>query len=123
MFTFLLTVAVLAVAIAAAVSVAVRDPDQPATLQPKPRRERRPKPPPQPRPAPAPRPVAMPEPVERGGGLADHWVPVPAGVSVWVRLRSGFVLTMLLAVLGALLAASISGVLLLFTLAIRNAVS
>lgn len=65
----------------------------------------------------------MAEPAERAsGGFSDHWVPAPAGVSVWVRVRSGFVLTILLAVLGALVAVSISGLLLLIALGVRNAV-
>jgi uncharacterized membrane protein len=64
----------------------------------------------------------MAEPAERAGGLADYWVPVPAGWNVWVRVRSGFVLTVLLTVLGALLAVSVSGLLLLLALAVRNAV-
>lgn len=64
------------------------------------------------------------EPVERGvGGLSDQWMPAPAGISPWVRLRSGVVLTLLLTVMGALLAASISGFLLLIALAVRDAVS
>jgi hypothetical protein len=66
--------------------------------------------------------VAVAEPAERGGGLTEYWVPAPAGWNVWVRLRSGFVLTVLLAVLGALLAVSVSGLLLLVALAVRNAV-
>jgi hypothetical protein len=68
--------------------------------------------------------VAVAEPVPGGsGGVAEHWVPVPAGLNIWVRVRSGFVLTVLLAVLGALVAASVSGFLLLIALAVRNAVS
>ena len=67
--------------------------------------------------------MTVAEPAERGGGgFSDHWVPVPAGVSAWARVRSGFVLTILLAVLGALLAVSISGLLLLIALGVRNAV-
>ena len=74
-------------------------------------------------PAPGSAAVTLAEPLERGGGLADHWVPVPAGVNVWLKVRSGFVLTILLAVLGALVAVSVSGIVLLIALAVRNAVS
>lgn len=126
MSTLLVTLTVVFVAIAIAVAVAVRDPDQPATIRPRPWRERRRRRQRVAKPAVAavPRPAVRQEPVERAaGGLSDHWMPSPAGVSPWVRLRSGVVLTVLLAVMGALLAASISGLLLLIALAVRDAVS
>ena len=118
MITFLLTVAVVAGAIAVAVRTAVRDPDQPATLRGEPRRARRPRR----EPVPAPTPVTVTEHPELVGGFSDQWIPVPAGLSMWVRVRSGFVLTMLLAVLGALVAVSVSGLVVLIALAVRNAV-
>ncbi len=114
---------VVGVAIAAAVALAVRDPDQPATLRRQPRREARAKRKRQSATTSTPATVTLAEPVERGGGLAEHWVPVPAGMNVWLRVRSGFVLTILLAVLGALLAVSVSGLVLFIALAVRNAVS
>lgn len=75
--------------------------------------------------------VAAPAPVRQeavdrgagGGGFSDQWMPAPAGISLWVRLRSGVVLTLMLTAIGAVLAASISGVLLLIALAVRDAVS
>jgi len=55
-------------------------------------------------------------------GFTDGWRT--AGVtSVWLRLRSGVVLTILLAVVGALVAMSIAGVVVLLALALRSAVS
>lgn len=122
MGTFLLTVAVVTVAIAAAVSTAVKDPEQPATVRARRDRERKPRREPQAQTVSAPATVTLTEPVERGGGFSDHWVPAPAGAERWVRVRSGFVLTILLAVLGALVAVSISGMLLLIALAVRNTV-
>lgn len=122
MITFLFTVAVVAVAIAAAVRTAVRDPDQPAMLREQPRRARPARRAPRRKAIHAPATVAVTEPKELAGGFSDQWIPIPAGLSVWVRVRSGFVLTVLLAVLGALVAVSISGLLLLIALAVRNAV-
>lgn len=112
------------VAIAAALTVAIRDPEQPATLQYRPWRDRwRSRATRKPAAVPV-RPPARTDPVERpGGGVSEQWIPATPGVSGWVRLRSGVVLTVLLAAIGAVLAASISGVLLLFALAIRDAVS
>lgn len=54
-------------------------------------------------------------------GLSDYWVPARR-VSVWVRIRSGFVLTVLLAVLGALVAAAVAGFVIFVALAVRSAV-
>ena len=56
------------------------------------------------------------------GASAEQWVPA-GRLSAWVRLRSGVVLTLLLALVGALVAAGISGLLLLIALAVRDAVS
>ncbi|MCA1692234.1 MAG: hypothetical protein ABR540_16410 [Acidimicrobiales bacterium] len=127
MSTFLVTLTVVVVAIAAALVVAIGDPDQPATLRSRPWRDRRldrqRQRATQKAAAAAVRPPPRTEPVERsGGGMSEQWIPAAAGVSGWVRLRSGVVLTVLLAIVGALLAASISGLLLLFALAIRDAV-
>jgi hypothetical protein len=58
-----------------------------------------------------------------GGAFTDGWVTTAGGPSVWVRLRSGVVLTVLLAVVGALVAMSIAGVVVLVALALRSAVS
>jgi hypothetical protein len=149
--TFLVTVLVVAMSIAAAVTLALNDPDQPATLRIRKRRERRaPRPPANrprhaSRPAPASTPTAGPlltpgggrrssqAPAPAGGlatavaptvevaGLSDYWAPARR-VSVWVRIRSGFVLTVLLAVLGALVAAAVAGFVIFVALAVRSAV-
>jgi len=59
----------------------------------------------------------------RGTGLTDQWANAPLGQSFWVRLRSGVVLTMLLAIVGALLAAGVAGVIVGLAVAVRTAVS
>ena len=122
MITFLLTVAVVAGAIAVAVRTAVGDPDQPATLRPQPRRARPPRRPPRQAPIAVPATLTVAEPPELVGGFSDQWIPIPTGLSMWVRVRSGFVLTMLLTVLGALLAVSVAALVLLIALGVRNAV-
>lgn len=58
-----------------------------------------------------------------GGTFTDGWVRTAGGPSVWFRVRSGVVLTVLLAVVGALVAMSIAGVVVLVALALRSAVS
>ena len=132
--TFLVTLTVVGLAIVGAMAVAVGDPDQPATL-----RARRPR---APRPARTPSrsarvalPTAVPAPLpapdmttvavgqDAGVGFTDTWVRTAGGPSVWLRLRSGVVLTVLLAVVGALVAMSIAGVVVLVALALRSAVS
>lgn len=55
-------------------------------------------------------------------GLTDRWASVRTGTSIWVRIRSGVVLTILLAVLGILVAVCVAGALLLLALAVRSAV-
>jgi hypothetical protein len=140
--TFLQTLAVVVISIAAATAIAVKDPDQPATLRnPKRRdeakrhadtrtlrirRERSPRPPRLvPRnaePSPAARPLRVPATVEVGG-FSDHWVPAPVGPTAWMRLRSGMVLTVLLAMIGTLVAITIGGVIVFIAVALRSAVS
>ena len=56
-------------------------------------------------------------------GLTDGWGSGPLGQSVWVRLRSGVVLTMLLALVGALVAAGVAGLIVALAVAVRSAVS
>ena len=128
MYSFVLTLTVVVAAIAVAMAVALRDPDQPATLRRQPgpawARRLRPRVPRRtPRPVERLRPVAVGEPLDvEAGGLTDQWV-TGAGISAWVRVRSGVVLTVLLAVVGALVAASIAGVVLFLAIAVRDAVS
>ncbi|MEW6152752.1 MAG: hypothetical protein AB1673_02025 [Actinomycetota bacterium] len=55
--------------------------------------------------------------------LTDQWAAGPVGISVWGRVRSGFVLTVLLAVIGTLMAAAVAGAVVLFALGLRSAVS
>jgi hypothetical protein len=141
-FTWLVTSTVVVLAIAAVVAIAIREPDQPATLRPRPRRAREPRRRRTPEvlpaagplapattaattaPAPAAGPAAVQEPADRPvGTLTEEWGAGAATVSWWVRLRSGVVLTVLLAFLGTLIAVSIAGIVLLLALAIRNAVT
>jgi hypothetical protein len=127
---------VVVAAIAAVVHVVLNGPDQPPTFQkqssratPKPRRRKEPK-----SPAPATEVVATVVPPRPALGL-----PVTAAFagpdsdlmrlrvlparhnSVWVRVRSGIVLVILVAVLGALLALAIGGVMLGLALLVRSA--
>lgn len=142
MSTFLQTLAVVVISIAAATAVTVKDPDQPATLREPKRRDgnerhgakrpvkiRRERPVRSPRlvrgptePAAAARPLKVPATVE-AGGFSDHWVPAPAGPTTWMRLRSGLLLTVLLTVIGTLVAISIGGVIVFIAVALRSAVS
>lgn len=140
MFTLLVTVVVVGLALAGAVAVAVKDPEQPATLRTRKPRARVAKPAvvkPAKRPrvaagrAPAPvavgRPTAQLQGADGAGlasaGLLSYWAPAPRGHRVWVRLRSGVVLTFLLTAVGALLALSVAGVIVFIALAVRSAVS
>lgn len=130
MSTLLVTLTVVGLAIAGAMAVAIKDPNQPATLRA--HRPRAPRPP-RPRKAPAPatirqrattRVVAVPAtPDASVGGFSDHWAATTGRTSPWLRLRSGVVLTVLLTVVGALIAMSIAGVVVLLALAVRSAVS
>lgn len=54
-------------------------------------------------------------------GFSDQWSPA-GSVSPWLRLRSGFVLTILLAILGTLMAAAVAGAVVFVALAVRSAV-
>jgi hypothetical protein len=131
--TFLVTLTVVVLAIAGAMVVAINDPDQPAMLRAhKVRTKRPPRPPRVARPKPVRQPamtrvITAAAPQEAGvGTFTDHWVPVvtrTTGTRAWIRLRSGVVLTMLLTVVGALVALSIAGVVVLVALAVRSAVS
>jgi hypothetical protein len=127
---------VVVAAIAAVVHVVLNGPDQTLTIQkqssraaPKPRRRREPK-----GPAPASEVVATAVPPRPALGL-----PVTAAFagpdsdlmrlrvlparhnSIWVRIRSGIALVVLVAVLGALLALAIGGVMLGLALLVRSA--
>jgi hypothetical protein len=142
--TFLVSFGVVAATIAAVVYVVLNGPDQPPTIRRQPsrakerRRERTearavsaaaaplPAPPLPASPAPvlAPLPVGLP-----GGGalaLPDSDIMrlrvLPAKrTTLWVRIRSGVALVVLVAVLGALLAMVIGAVLLGIALLIRSA--
>ncbi len=57
------------------------------------------------------------------GGFTDQWARTAGATSPWLRVRSGVVLTVLLAVVGALIAMSVAGVVVLVALAVRSAVS
>jgi len=138
--TFLVSFGVVAATIAAVVYVVLNSPDQPPTIRPQPsrakerrsrravRRAARPKPaPPLRRPprSPAPRsPVATP--AGPGPGPADSDVMrlrvMPARrTTLWVRIRSSVALVVLVAILGALVALVIGGLLLGVALLVRNA--
>ncbi len=142
MSTFLQTLAVVVISIAAATAVAVKDPDQPATLRQsrkrdvgarhgrsrspgerrrRERRERSPGPPRLVKRADA-TPMRVPASVEVGG-FSDHWAPAPVGPTLWLRVRSGLVLTVLLTMLGALVAVTVGGVIVFIAVALRSAVS
>lgn len=57
------------------------------------------------------------------GGFSDHWVPAPVGPTVWLRVRSGLMLTVLLTMIGTLVAVTLGGVVVFIALALRSAVS
>jgi hypothetical protein len=123
--TFFVTHTVVVVSIVGATVVAVRAPEQPAMLRAHKRRERvrRAR---RPRPATArvaatPR-VVVPSGVD-AGAFTDTWAPASSGPTVWFRVRSGVVLTILLAVIGALVAMAIAGFVVAVALALRSAVS
>ncbi len=56
------------------------------------------------------------------GGFTQSWSAVSLRTSPWTRIRSGFVLTVLLFLLGTLVAAGVAGFVVLLALAIRSAV-
>lgn len=132
MSTFLVSFGVVTAAIVAVVHVVLNNPDQPATIRRQPSRakpRRRVKPqvaatgmmaaPAPPRP-----PVAMPVATAFAGPDSDimRLRALPArSNSMWVRIRSGVALVVLVAILGALLALSIAGVMLGIALLVRSA--
>jgi len=134
--TFLVSFGVVVAAIAAVVHVVLNSPDQPPTIRPQPARaaakagRRRPRKVPAPPPeavagAAAPRlPVSMPVTPAFAGPDSDimrlRVLPVRHN-SVWVRVRSGVALIVMVAVLGAMLAMAIAGLMLGLALLVRSA--
>jgi hypothetical protein len=57
------------------------------------------------------------------GVLSEQLAMRTPPISFWARLRSGVVLTILLAVMGAILAVGVAGLVLVIALAIRDAVT
>jgi hypothetical protein len=131
--TFLVSLGVVAATIVAVLYVVLNGPDQPATVrrQPpraKPRRSRRSAgrsssapevAAPLPRPAvtlPATPALALPD-----SDIMRLRVLPAARTTLWVRIRSGVVLVVLVAILGALLALAVSGLALGAALLIRSA--
>ena len=136
MSTFLVSFGVVVAAIVAVVHVVLNGPDQPPTIRRQPsrdrdkagrRRERK-------------APVAPRDPIAgAGAALPSIGMPVTpmfAGPdsdimrlrvlparhnSVWVRIRSGMVLVVLVAILGAMLALAIAGLMLGLALVVRSA--
>ncbi|MGH9264087.1 MAG: hypothetical protein ACRD1D_05290 [Acidimicrobiales bacterium] len=136
MSTFLVSLGVVAVTIAAVLYVVLNGPDQPATIhrdtpRARPRRSRRHAVPSGPSAdvaapsSPLPRPqVAMP--ATPALALSDSDIMrlrvLPAAqTTLWVRIRSGVVLVVLVAVLGALLALAVGGLALGGALLLRSA--
>ena len=137
MSTFLVSFGVVAATIAVVLHVVLNNPDQPATIRRQPsrgkagRRRRSasgagakpaaatPPPPPSPRPAtgitasPA---LALPD-----SDVMRLRVLPAANTTLWVRIRSGVALVVLVAVLGALLALAVGGLILGIALLIRSA--
>lgn len=58
-----------------------------------------------------------------GGSFTDGWQPIRTATPPWVRMRSGFVLTILLTLVGIIVAAVVGGVLVAVAIALRSAVS
>jgi len=135
--TFLVSLGVVVAAIAAVVHVVLNGPDQPPTIRKQPVRDRRAKPG---RRKERKAPTAAPDAV--AGGAAPRppvglpVAPAFAGPdsdimrlrvlparhnSVWVRIRSGIALVMMVAVLGAMLALAIAGLMLGLALVVRSA--
>jgi hypothetical protein len=134
--TFLVSLGVVVAAIVAVVHVVLNGPDQPPTIRRQPARDRT---------KPAGRKerkttVRAPEPAVGGGStlpsMAMPVTPAFAGPdsdimrlrvlparhnSVWVRIRSGVVLVVLVAILGAMLALAIAGLMLGLALVVRSA--
>ena len=129
MSTFLVSLGVVSATIAAVLYVVLNGPDQPPTIRRQPSRakSRRSRRAPEGGQAlePAPRPgVALP--AAAALALPDSDVmrlrvlPAPQ-TTLWGRIRSGVVLVVLVAVLGALLALAVGGLMLGVTLLIRSA--
>jgi hypothetical protein len=134
--TFLVSFGVVVAAIAAVVHVVLNSPDQPPTIRTQParaaaradrRRQRKVSPavPSAAAGAPATRlPVSMPVTPAFAGPESDimrlRVLPVRHN-SVWVRLRSGIALIVMVAVLGAMLAVAIAGLMLGLALLVRSA--
>lgn len=138
MSTFLVSLGVVVAAIAAVVYVVLNGPDQPPTIRRQPARDRRAK-------ASRERPErkARVEAPDAAAGATASLPPVGLPVtaafagpdsdimrlrvlparhnSVWVRIRSGIALVMLVAILGAMLALAIAGLMLGLALVVRSA--
>jgi hypothetical protein len=134
--TFLVSFGVVLAAIVAVVYVVLNGPDQPATIRrqssrDKPRRARR-----APARAPATETLAAPNPVRPHVAMPVAATPVFAGpdsdvmrlrvlparrTTLWVRVRSGVALVVLVAVLGALLALAVGAIALGFAFLLRSA--
>lgn len=135
MSTFLVSFGVVAAAIVAVVYVVLNGPDQPPTIRRQPSRARAKTVRRQERTAPtapdvgggataARAPVAMPVTAAFAGPDSDimRLRVLPARHnSTWVRIRSGIVLVVLVAILGALLALAIAGLMLGLALVVRSA--
>ena len=136
MSTFLVSLGVVVAAIAAVVHVVLNGPDQPPTIPAQPARARKKTRRRRPRQAPpavaepvvgtpAPRPpVGMPVTPVFAGPDSDimRLRALPARHnSVWVRIRSAVALVVMVAVLGAMLALAIGGLMLGLALLIRSA--
>lgn len=136
MSTFLLSVGVVVATIAAVLHLALNGPDQPATPRRTTAREKQPsrrarrQAEDAARPAPAPPRVAS---VPQVGLPAGPALALPdsdamrlrvlpaAPTTLWVRIRSGVALMVLVAVLGALVAAAVGGLVVVAALLIRSA--
>ncbi len=137
MSTFLVSLGVVVAAIAAVVHVVLNGPDQPPTIRKQPARDLPPKsrrrkermaPPAAPDAVAggaAPRPsMGMPATPAFAGPDSDimRLRVLPARHnSVWVRIRSGMALVVMVAVLGAMLALAIAGLMLGLALLVRSA--
>ncbi len=117
----LVTLAVVAAAIVGVVRIALNDPDQPATVR-RPTRSRKPGPAAGVAMSAQPASVRAVTVAERALGGAFR-PPARAGESVWIRVRSGIALVVLVTVVGAMLALAVGAVLIGGALALRNAVS
>lgn len=124
----------MAATIAAVVYVVLNGPDQPATLQRQTDRVKEPRKPHRPKargaaaPAPAAALVGAIAPSVPARALPDSDIMrlrvLPAGqTTLWVRIRSGMALMVLVALLGAILALAIGGIGFALALLVRSATS